>query len=101
MWRMRRAIWNTDRFWSSKFFLNFLNRAEPEEIRNYLGLLDEQSKAIKKSVYDLVIYTEGSITISEAWGIDSGDREIVLSSFEEFVKAKNPNSKNEMKQEQM
>ena len=101
MWKLRRAIWNTDRFWSSKFFLNFLNRSEPEEIRNYLGLLEEQSDAIRKSVYDLVIYTEGSITVSEAWAMDFADRQIVMNSFEEFVKAKNPGSKNEMKQEQM
>ena len=98
MWR---AIWNTDWFWSSKFFLNFLNRAEPEDIRNYLGLLEEQSEAIRKSVYDLVIYTEGSVGIAEAWSIDSDDRQLLMDSFEEFMKAKNPGSKNEMKQEQM
>ena len=98
---MRTPIWNTDWFWSSKFFLNFLNRAGPEEIRNYLGLLEEQSEAIRKSVYDLVIYTEGSVSIAEAWSMDGDDRQVVMNSFEELMKAKNPGSKNEMKQEQM
>ena len=52
-------------------------------------------------MFDLVIYTEGSITLAEAWSLDSQDRSMVMSSFEEYLKAKNPGSKNEMKQEEM
>jgi hypothetical protein len=33
--------------------------------------------------------------------MDGDDRQVVMNSFEEFMKAKNPGSKNEMKQEQM
>jgi hypothetical protein len=66
-----------------------------------LGLLKEQTSQISKGVFDLVIYTEGTITLAEAWSIDSEDRAMIMESFEEFMKAKNPGSKNEMKQEQM
>lgn len=66
-----------------------------------MGLLQEQSELISRGVYDLVIYTEGSITLAEAWSIDSDTRRGVMDSFEEFIKAKNPGGKNEMKQEQM
>jgi hypothetical protein len=66
-----------------------------------LGLLEDQTQQISKAVFDLVIYTEGSITLAEAWSIDSHDRKMIMDSFEELMKAKNPGSKNEMKQEQM
>lgn len=66
-----------------------------------MGLLKEQTSQISKGVFDLVIYTEGTITLAEAWSIDSEDRAMIMESFEEFMKAKNPGSKNEMKQEQM
>ena len=66
-----------------------------------MGLLKEQSAQISRSVFDLVIYTEGSITLAEAWSIDREDRVIAMASFEEFMKAKNPGSKNQMKQEEM
>jgi hypothetical protein len=33
--------------------------------------------------------------------MDGDDRQVVMNSFEELMKAKNPGSKNEMKQEQM
>lgn len=66
-----------------------------------MGTLQEQTALISKSVYDLVIYTEGSITLAEAWSIDWESRKGIMDSFEEFMKAKNPSSKNEMKQEQM
>ena len=66
-----------------------------------MGLLKEQTSQISKGVFDLVIYTEGTITLAEAWSIDSEDRTMIMESFEEFMKAKNPGSKNEMKQEQM
>ncbi len=66
-----------------------------------MGLLKEQSAQISRSVFDLVIYTEGSITLAEAWSIDTQDRITAMASFEEFIKAKNPGSKNQMKQEEM
>lgn len=52
-------------------------------------------------MFDLVIYTEGSITLAEAWSMDTQDRTVAMASFEEFIKAKNPGSKNQMKQEEM
>lgn len=52
-------------------------------------------------MFDLVIYTEGSITLAEAWSMDTQDRMVAMASFEDFIKAKNPGSKNQMKQEEM
>lgn len=49
----------------------------------------------------MVIYTEGSISLEEAWNLDNEDREIFLEAFQDYVKAKNPNAKGQMTQEQM
>ena len=49
----------------------------------------------------MVIYTEGSLDLEEAWNMDSEDREIFLEAFQDYVKAKNPNAKGQMTQEQM
>lgn len=48
-----------------------------------------------------MIYTEGSISLEDSWNLDAEDRTILMESFEEFVKAKNPNAKGKMTQEQM
>ena len=101
MSRMRTWIRNTGGLWPCKFFLNFLNRAEPEEIGNYLGTLKSQSELVRKSVFEIVIFTEGSITLDEAWNMDQEDRELAVATFEEFLSAKNPKGKNQMKQENM
>ena len=66
-----------------------------------MGLLKDQSAQITRSVFDLVIYTEGSISLAEAWSMDTQDRLVAMASFEELMKAKNPGSKNQMKQEEM
>lgn len=49
----------------------------------------------------MVIFTEGSITLADAWNMDAEDRVLMVETFEEFVNAKNPSGKNQMKQEQM
>ena len=49
----------------------------------------------------MVIYTEGSLNLEEGWNMDSEDREIFLDTFQDYVKAKNPNAKGKMTQEQM
>ena len=49
----------------------------------------------------MVIYTEGSLDLEEAWNMDNEDREIFLETFQEFMKAKNPKAKGKMSQEQM
>ena len=41
----------------------------------------------------MVIYTEGSLDLEEAWNLDREDREIFLETFQEFMKAKNPKAK--------
>ena len=52
-------------------------------------------------MFEIVIYTEGSITLNEAWNMDMEDRQLVVSTFEEYLNAKNPKGKNNMKQELM
>lgn len=49
----------------------------------------------------MVIYTEGSISLEEAWNLDNEDREIFLEAFQDYMKAKNPKAKGKMTQEQM
>ena len=98
---MRTRIRYTGRLWPSNFFLNFLDRAEPEEIRNYLGTLKEQTRLIKKRVFEIVIFTEGSVRLEDAWNLDNEDQEILIETFEEYVNAKNPKGKGTIKQEQM
>lgn len=52
-------------------------------------------------MFELVIFSEGSVRMEDAWGIDSEDRLLLIETFEEYVAAKNPGGKNQMKQEQM
>ena len=48
-----------------------------------------------------MIYTEGSISLEDSWNLDAEDRTILMDTFEEYLNAKNPKGKNNMKQEQM
>lgn len=51
-------------------------------------------------MFELVIFTEGTITLNEAWNLDRDDRDMIIETFEELAKARNPKGNN-MKQEQM
>ena len=52
-------------------------------------------------MFDLVVFTEGTFSLEESYNMDSEDRQIAMDSFEEYVKAKYPGNKNNMKQEQL
>tara|TARA_B100001057_G_scaffold482503_1_gene557956 strand:- start:120 stop:239 length:120 start_codon:yes stop_codon:yes gene_type:complete len=39
--------------------------------------------------------------LEEAWSLDNEDRQLLLESFEDYVKAKNPTAKGKMTQEQL
>ena len=52
-------------------------------------------------MFDTVIYTEGSISLEDSWNLDGEDRAILMESFEEYVKAKNPQAKGKITQEKM
>ena len=97
---MQSRIYHIHKLWSSRFFLEFLGRAEPEQIRDYLGTLEEDRNSITKSIADFVIYTEGSIPWETAWNIALTDQTVLLESFTTLMDAKSgKKSKDVMTQE--
>jgi hypothetical protein len=47
------------------------------EIQEVVTELDKESKALKEEIYKLAWYMRGAISITEAYTLDSQDREII------------------------
>ena len=55
----------------------------------YLGKLKNDQIALNKNIAELVIYSEGAISWSEAWFIPPLDRDLLITTLNKFIQAKN------------
>ena len=61
----------------------------------YLGKLKDDQTALSKNIAELVIYSEGAVSWSEAWHIPPLDRDLLIKTRNKFNNAKAGNN-NEM-----
>jgi len=61
----------------------------------YLGKLKEDQKALESAIAELVIYSDGSVSWSEAWMLSSSEREILIKTVNKYNAAKSGNKQNE------
>jgi len=61
----------------------------------YLGKLKDDQTALSKNIAELVIYSEGAVSWTEAWHIPPLDRDLLIKTLNKFNNAKAGNN-NEM-----
>tara|TARA_Y200000002_G_scaffold370882_1_gene366882 strand:+ start:487 stop:684 length:198 start_codon:yes stop_codon:yes gene_type:complete len=54
----------------------------------YLGRLKKETDALEKSIIEIVVYSQGSVTLSEIWYMSSPQRELFAKTFMNFMKQK-------------
>jgi|TARA_R110001592_G_scaffold129981_1_gene342898 hypothetical protein len=54
----------------------------------YLGRLKKETEALEKSIIELVVYSQGSVTLSEIWYMSNPQRELFAKTFTNFMKQK-------------
>jgi len=54
----------------------------------YLGKLNKETEAIDKSIAELVIYSEGSVSWSEAWNMSAPQRNLLFKTLNNYLRAK-------------
>ena len=52
--------------------------ADSQEIMDYISRLRKQSKDIEKAVVELAIYSDGSISIRDAWEMNFEERNLAI-----------------------
>ena len=50
----------------------------------YLGRLKDEQTALSKNIAELVIYSEGAVSWSEAWLIPPLDRDLLIKTLNKF-----------------
>lgn len=50
----------------------------------YLGRLKDEQTALSKNIAELVIYSEGAVSWSEAWNIPPLDRDLLIKTLNKF-----------------
>lgn len=50
----------------------------------YLGRLKDEQTALSKNIAELVIYSEGAVSWSEAWSIPPLDRDLLIKTLNKF-----------------
>jgi len=61
----------------------------------YLGKLKKDQTALSKNIAELVIYSEGAVSWSEAWFIPPQDRDLLIKTLNKFNALKSGSSQNE------
>ena len=54
----------------------------------YLGRLKKETDALEKSITEIVIYSEGSVTWTELWSMSSPQRQLIATTIEKYLKQK-------------
>ena len=54
----------------------------------YLGRLKKETEALEKSIMELVVYSQGAITLSEMWYLSSPQRQLFAKTFTNYMKQK-------------
>lgn len=54
----------------------------------YLGKLKNDQIALNKNIAELVIYSEGAISWSEAWFVPPMDRDLLVTTLNKYNQAK-------------
>jgi hypothetical protein len=54
----------------------------------YLRKLNEETDAIEKNITELVVYSNGSVTWSEAWEMSSKQRASLVKTINDYNQAK-------------
>ena len=54
----------------------------------YLGKLKTDQTALSNNIAELVIYSEGAVSWSEAWNIPPLDRDLLIKTLNKFNKLK-------------
>ena len=62
----------------------------------YLGKLKQDQIALNKNIAELVIYSEGAISWSEAWFIPPMDRDLLVTTLNKYNQAKSGQNNNEV-----
>lgn len=62
--------------------------ATPEEIQHILHEMTEESRAITKSITDIVTYSNGGVGWSEAWSMSPESRKTIAKSIGELLEFK-------------
>ena len=60
----------------------------------YLGKLKNDQIALNKNIAELVIYSEGAVSWSEAWHIPPMDRDLLIKTLNKYNQAKAVSSGN-------
>ena len=60
----------------------------------YLGKLKEDQTALNKNIAELVIYSEGAVSWSEAWFIPPMDRDLLIKTLNKYNQAKSGSAGN-------
>ena len=62
----------------------------------YLGKLKVDQTALSESIAELVIFSEGAISWSEAWHIPPRDRDLLIKTLNKYNNLKSGKADNEM-----
>ena len=62
----------------------------------YLGKLKQDQIALNKNIAELVIYSEGAVSWSEAWFIPPMDRDLLVTTLNKYNQAKSGQNNNEV-----
>ena len=54
----------------------------------YLGRLKKETEALEKSLTELVVYSQGSISWSEVWHMSGPQRELYGKTLQNYMKQK-------------
>jgi len=62
----------------------------------YLGKLKNDQTALSNQIAELVIYSEGAVSWSEAWLLPPLDRDLLIKTLNKFNAARSGKNNNEM-----
>lgn len=54
----------------------------------YLGRLKKETDALEKSIMELVVYSQGSISLGEIWYMSAPQRELFAKTLTNYMKQK-------------
>ena len=75
---MQTPMENRDRFKPDKFFFSVLTHQQPEYVMDYIEGLNKEVSSIDKQIREIAIYSEGSISLTEAAMLSYEDRENII-----------------------
>jgi len=61
----------------------------------YLGELKDGRNALEEQIAELVIYSEGSVSINEAWAMSQHDKAVFIKILNKYNQAKSGENSNE------